>query len=1387
MEKTIQDKLNTAFKFFEQRLAIEYGKQKITYEELNYASDQVSLVLQHYGVKQGTRIGILVENKAKLIVALLGILKANCIFVPLDPQHPDGRLEKITRISNINYLITEEKIMTRASSIFERNMQGRVLSIESIEKITEDVANEPPIYSPDEPIYIYFTSGSTGQPKGILGKNESLLQFINWEIKLLSINENTKVSQLTSPGFDASLRDIFVPLCAGGTICIPESREIILDSLKFSRWLEESKVQVVHCTPSLFNLINFEALSNSSFPALKYILMAGEKIVPYSLKRWYDIIGERIQLVNLYGPTETTMVKMYYFIQKTDLSRNIIPIGKAMPGTTCYILDENLNRCPDGTFGEIYIETSYGTLGYYGNPDLTAERFINHPIVLKKGLLYKTGDLGRILPDGNMEYIGRIDSQVKIRGNRLELGEIENELLSYQGIRQCVVNLRANYKVKGEQHNTSCCKQCGLPSTYPNTVIDADSICNVCKEYDDYKGISDAYFRPINELKEKFDYARNDTENGYDCLLLYSGGKDSTYVLYKLIEIGVRVLTFTFDNGHISKTALQNIDRIVKEHQIDHITGTVDNMSQIFLDGLHEEISVCNGCFKVLSKLSTKIAYEKGIKYIVTGLSRGQIFDLHLYDVLQQSMVQTVEDIKKKLDEKRLLYHSKHDYVSKNLNPTYAIDKNMLEQVELIDFFRYSDVTKGEIIEFLKTKSSYWSNPVDTGFCSSNCLINDVGIYLQRKNKNYDNYTFPNSWEVRTGHISLEESQAESNSHVDELKVTKILNKLGYVVNEERDTDPGCLIAYYIADKTVDNDQLREYLKHSLPDYMIPTHCIPVTSIPLTPNGKVDYLALPEPNSSASKVYIAPRDEIEIKLSEIWRDILGIKKISIDDNFLDIGVHSLNIMTLIARVYEEFEVELPLEEVFNHATIDNIASFIKEKGKGNSMTISAAEFKKYYTLSAAQRRVFTNTQIMDTGNGYNLTTTFVVSGELDIQRLQSAFYQLINRHESLRTSFTIKDGMPVQIIHDHVNFSLPVLELNNRSINELIQECIHVFELEKSPLFQVTLVKIAEQKHILILNFHHIVADGKSVLILQRDLASLYSKKELPKLNIQYKDFAEWQNTMQQSETLQVQEQFWLDSFKKFPPGRGIPTDFPRKKVRTLAGDLVTWEIDQTLCNHLYQIAAEQKTTIFMLLLAAFNVLYSKYAAYEDISIGTPVEGRRYTDIKHVVGMFVNVLAIRSNPSKQKSFRTYLEEIKTITLRSYENQDYQYDMLLKKLNLHTKEMDSQLFNTVFSMLNYEDYTAKVDDITFEYVENQPTEEIYNLRVEIIESPSGFKGSFKYSSELYKKETIEQLVKDYTKILEIIAENLDVLIQDIQLREEMLIPTSHSFSEVIFDF
>lgn len=920
-EEIIQKYMVNIMKEYPKHIAIECEGEQICYKELHQISDKIAYELKAANIGKQAHIGVYMGNKVSIIYAMLGIMKAGCVFVPLDEEYTMNRLIHMIHTADIQLILYD-----KAKSDIQGKVDSRVktLSIEDMLRggYSESLSIDEEIYQPDDKLYIYFTSGTTGNPNAVVGENKSLLHFILWEIHELNIGVGTRVSQLTSSSHDPYLRDVLVPLLSGGTVCIPSLNSHVLTN-NLVEWMNQARIQILHCTPSLFHIINSFILTFEDFKELKYVLLAGEKVKPWSLKYWYDIFDERIQLINLYGPTETTLAKLFYYIHKEDCKKDDIPIGKPIEGCKVVLIDEGGNITDNG---EIHIKTPYRTKGYYKNDDLNGTCFVQNPFIKEEDIIYKTGDFGKLLPDGNIVFKGRKDKQIKVRGNRVEVDEIERKMQSYPGINDCVVDY-VTFKTSSKSKDS--CTRCGIPTNFPNVEIDSEGICNLCRLYENNNAKINQYFKTPADFENIFTNQKESKMAEYDCLLLYSGGKDSTYVLSKLLNMGLNVLAYFFDNGYTSDQAYQNIIHSFEEFKVDYVIDKQDNMNDIFLSGIKKECSVCNGCFKVLSYRSLKLAFDKGIKYIVTGFSRGQIFDLRLESIYRQNCFDLVE-VEKTIEEHRLVYFCKPDYVTENMDEVYKITEEILNSVTFLDFYRYHDINKEDIYNYLKKECSFWTMPEDTGKCSSNCLINDVGIYLQERMHGYDNYTSKDCWEVRL--LSNQHKTPFRFGDIDITKVNAILKNIGYEGNYLNiPYENQVLKGYYVSDEEINEEELKKYLKEELQDYMIPTEIVRLNEIPLTQNKKIDYAKLASKKKEAT-VVTKPRNQIEVRIIEIWKDIINIDNINVTDSFMDIGGNSLNVLNLISQIYNEFEVELDLGDLFHESTVEAIARHIEQAG-----------------------------------------------------------------------------------------------------------------------------------------------------------------------------------------------------------------------------------------------------------------------------------------------------------------------------------------------------------------------------------------------------------------------------------------------------------------------
>jgi amino acid adenylation domain-containing protein len=1050
-EKIFQNRLNESLNRFRVNTAIEYGSRKMTYEEFDGKSNSVSNWIVSKGIKKETFIGVLMEDRMELITVLIGIIKAGCVIVPLYSGYPNERIKTMVHETHLKYIFIDRENARRfggGGDLLEEDRE--FIFIDEFYSRKEVLALKgravPSIrWSPEDRLYIYFTSGTTGTPRAVIGKNKSLLHFIDWEIETFNINSDFRVSQFTIPGFDPFLRDIFVPLISGGAICIPGNEEILFNSEELVDWIDKRRINLIHCVSSLFRLMSADWLTPDHFNALMFILLAGEKTNPADLVHWYDIFGERIQLVNCYGPTETTLSKVYYLIKPPDIHRERIPIGKPMKGCRVIILDERMEICDPLEVGEIYIRTPYRSHGYYNAPALNKERFIPNPFNNDPNdILYKSGDLGRFLLDGNIDILGRVDRQVKIRGYRVELEEIETRLSAHPAIKEAVV-----IKIETPGNNEMLCA------------------------------------------------------------------------------------------------------------------------------------------------------------YIATR------------------------------EEKE-------------------------------------------------------------------------GITAQKQ------------------------------------------------------------------DEEAFRRQLREYLLERVPDYMVPASIIKLEKIPRGVSGKVDFGRLPDPLEYRNREYVPPRSHIQGVLAKLWSEILGIEKVGINDRFIELGGNSINVMALISRIHQEFEVKIPFGEMFNNSTLEIQARFVKEAKEERFVSVRPVETREYYALSSAQRRLYIMQQMNLESAAYNIQRIMMLEGKPDGGKLENVFAGLIKRHEILRTSFASVEGQPVQKVDDNAEFAIEYYRIGPDEVENTIEHFIRAFDLSTAPLFRIGVGQTGEGKHILMVDMHHIITDLVSINVLIRDFAFLYEDMELPGLILHYKDFSQWTQLEEIKKSIAHQKDYWLEQFAGNIPRLDLPTDYPRPEVKTFEGERIRFVIGSELALPLKKLVKETETTMFMVLLAAYNILLSRYGGGREIVVGSPITGRRHADLQGIIGMFVNMLSLKNYPLGSKTFPRFLEEVKQNALDAYENQDYQFEELIADLNLKGVVNRNPLFDVVFSMGIVEtgerppgDFKGLRDlKLGFYGFEKKVTP--FDLLMGARDMDNRITMFLEYSSRLFKRETVEQMISHYIEILKQLVENRDIELKDIQL-------------------
>ncbi|HLP59192.1 MAG TPA: amino acid adenylation domain-containing protein [Candidatus Deferrimicrobium sp.] len=598
------------------------------------------------------------------------------------------------------------------------------------------------------------------------------------------------------------------------------------------------------------------------------------------------------------------------------------------------------------------------------------------------------------------------------------------------------------------------------------------------------------------------------------------------------------------------------------------------------------------------------------------------------------------------------------------------------------------------------------------------------------------------------------------------------------------------LCAYIVPNETLTPDELRKYLAAELPDYMVPRYFIFLEKMPLNFTGKIDRQGLPDPEEASvtESFYVAPTDEVEEKLAAIWQEVLGVEKVGIHDNFIQLGGHSLLVISIMAKVHQEFDVELQLMDVFNKPTVKELAELIRDSIPSLFSHIGPAEEKEYYPLTADQNGMFVLSRLDGIGITYNITAVVPVKGDFDLLRFEQALRALIKRHEAFRTSFREVNNQPVQVIHKDVHFQIPYIDAGEK-VKEIVRDFIRPFDLSIAPLLRACIVKLAQNEHLLLLDTPHIISDGVSHEVLTKEFSLFYEGEELPQLKLRYRDYAEWENRYAFSDRLKKQEEYWLENFKGELPVLNLPLNYPRPDVQDFAGDIVCFELGQEVIEKIDRLIKETGTTLFMVLLTMYYIFLYKYTGQEDMIIGTINAGRNHVDLENVVGMFVKTLPLRNRPDAAKSFDSLLQEVRYNTLKAFENQDYPFSRLVKKLAAGNSRNRNPIFDAAFvlqsKMVLTEKRPIKLDFKVSSYGYEIKTAK-FDLTFEASEGSDGIFCAFLYCSKLFNRETIELMKERFVVLVDNILSNRHAKLQDL----DFTIPFEKeldNIKEVEFDF
>ncbi|MET0398145.1 MAG: condensation domain-containing protein, partial [Longimicrobiaceae bacterium] len=593
------------------------------------------------------------------------------------------------------------------------------------------------------------------------------------------------------------------------------------------------------------------------------------------------------------------------------------------------------------------------------------------------------------------------------------------------------------------------------------------------------------------------------------------------------------------------------------------------------------------------------------------------------------------------------------------------------------------------------------------------------------------------------------------------------------------------LVAYIVGG--ADAEALRDHLRRSLPEYMVPGGFVAMESLPLTPNGKLDVKALPAPEYGAGEDrYVAPRTPAEEVLAGIWSEVLGTERVGVEEGFFELGGHSLLATQVVSRARQAFGVEVPLRALFETPTVAGLAERIEALRVTGAMVAPPMERVSRegpLPLSFAQQRLWVVDRLEPGSAAYNMPFALRLRGTLDTGALRASLDALVARHETLRTTFAEQGGVPVQVIHPAAPVALVALDLRSlpagalgREVERLAsEEALRPFDLAHGPLLRSTLLRLGDEEHVLLFTLHHVVSDGWSMQVLVREVSALYGaftrgeEPRLPDLPVQYADFAVWQRAWLRGETLEALIGYWKERLAGAPPLLEIPTDHPRAPGMVPLAASHGFTLSSGLSQGLRTLSREQGATLFMTVLAGWQALLWRYAGQDDVVVGTPIAGRTQRETEGLIGFFVNMLALRGDLSGDPTWTELLRRTRETALGAYEHQELPFERLVEELEVERSLAHAPVFQVTFEL----DRSAAsgglaLGELAAESFGAGESAAKFDLDLAVQDGGDALSGALTYRASLFEAATIERMAGHLEAMLEALSAGAGRRVSEVSL-------------------
>jgi len=1412
-------------------IAVTFGDQKLTYDALNRRANRLAQLLIARGIGPESVVGVALDRSLELIVAVLAVLKAGGAYLPLDLDYPSERLAVMLADA------APRCVVTMRAALGGLPVQHPTIALDSPEILLalESCGEDDPTderrllpLNPQNVAYLIYTSGSTGTPNAVLVTHQDVVRLFGATKEWLDFGSSDVWTFFHSISFDFSVWEIWGALLHGGELVVVPyltSRS----PFELIELLSRTGVTVLNQTPSAFYQL-MDAYASVEPPPLRlrYVIFGGEALDISRVERWTVRRGTQPTLVNMYGITETTVHVTYMPLDRSSQTTAGRGIGHPIPDLRVYTLDASLEPVPVGMVGEMFVAGAGLSRGYLRRPELTGARFVADPFGPAGSRMYRTGDLARRRPDGGLEFVGRKDTQVKVRGFRVELADIEAVLRRHAGGRDAVV------AVVGEGDHKRLLAYVtrhtgALASTLPEEAIDQhlsgwrdiyDVIYGDAGDVSpetNFAGWISSYSGeaiPIAEMKVWVDQtiakvaplaARQVVEVGCGTGLLLSRlaptceryvGVDVSPVAIsrlrahaarrpelarlELFEAEARALGFVAD-ASVDLVILNSVVQYFPD--MDYFLDAMREALRIVRPGGHVFIGDVRN-FSLLDAFYTSIELERAPA--ASSLSE---FGSRLSQWRQRETELSIEPA---VFEELSATCPSVGRVECSLKGG-AYDNELTR-------FRY-DVTLSVRETEHVSEPGVWIAWDEAGAWQAHvreAIARDpggsIGLRALRDRR------------VAAAVEAIRLLHTESVPTVQRLRqavagvggedpnvVLELARSLGVPVHwsrwgsdgvydvvfnprwERRDGEPGdaSRVLTRRRDRPASREpdaklagRLRQALQRGLPSYMVPAAVVVLDRLPLTPNGKVDRKRLPQPQLTSATIYRAPRNPYEETLCRLFADILQLERVGIDDEFFALGGHSLLATRLVSAIGSTLGCSVPLRDVFEAPTVAQLSSRLSSSGRRAHPIVRFQQLPARLPLSYAQHRLWFIDRLDGASSEYIVSRAWRLAGGVDAAALGKAIATIVERHGVLRTRFEEIDGEVAQVVDPASSVPLRVEDLSAlggeqqsaRVKEALLQNETERFDLSQGPLIRVRLLKLGSDDHILLRASHHIVWDGWSDSVFNRELRVLYEayrrdwEDPLRPLAIQYSDYTMWQRDDLERDGSQAGLEYWRRQLSGIPEQLDLPTDRPRPPIQTFEASTCRVRAGEDVVSKLKALAHENQATLYMTLLAAFALLLWRHSGEEDIVVGSPIANRQDVQLEPLIGQFVNSLVMRIRVSPMASITDMLAQVRRSTLDAYSHQDIPFERIVQEVAPERSLGRTPVFQHTFALQNADDEDLQLEGVDVEHVGYERPRVRYDLEVHARERSEGLELLWLYNHDLYDSWRIEQMADRYVALL-----------------------------------